>query len=269
MTSKTRQTGRFLPDLVSSLGHYRIWRFMAVNDLRARFARSRLGFGWIIVSFAVWAFGVGVVYAQLFELHAADFVPFLTIGFALWGYIVSSIVDSGGAFIISAGYVKQFNLPKQVYVWRLILSQLMSLGMTLLICAVVVLWFQPTAMLNVLYMLPGVALLVCACVLHAFLSAYITPYVRDLPHAASSALNVIFFVTPIIFPPALLKARNLEFLTAVNPFYYLIEGVRAPLLAGGLADATVYLGAAVYVLILLAVALPLCTLLDRRVVYTI
>ena len=269
MASNTRQTGRFLPDLVSSLAYYRIWTFMAVNDLRARFARSRLGFAWIIVSFAVWAFGVGVVYAQLFELKAVDFVPFLTVGFALWGYIVSSIVDSGGAFIISAGYVKQFNLPKQVYVWRLILSQLMTLGMTLLICAIVVMWFRPSAFANVAYMLPGLALLVCACILQAFLSAYLTPYVRDLPHAASSALNVIFFLTPIIFPPQLLKTRHLDFLIAVNPFYYLIEGVREPLLSGGLADPSVYVGAGVYVLILLAMAWTICSALDCRVVYAI
>jgi lipopolysaccharide transport system permease protein len=264
-----RQSGRFSRDLVASIRLFRVWGFLAVNDLRVRFARSRLGFGWIFLSFAVWAGGVGLVYARLFELDAKEFVPYLTIGFAIWGYLTSSIVESGSAFIVAAGYIKQFNLPKQVYVWRAILSQAITLGLTLIICVAVLLMLRPQALATSYLAIPGLALLLLAGALHAFLFAYITPYVRDLPHAASSALNVVFFLTPIIFPAKLLRSRGLDILFSVNPFYYLIEGVRYPLLNDALAKPEIYLGAVTYIAILTTFAAVVCGKLDRRIVYAL
>ncbi len=269
MAKEVRQTDAFFRDLLQSLKLYRVWGFLAVNDLRVRYARSRLGFAWIIVSFAVWAGGVGLVYAQLFDLTATQFVPFLTIGFALWGFISASIVESGSAFLVATGYVKQFSLPKQIYVWRIILSQAISLALTLLICGAVVIWFRPTAVRELPLALPGLVLLLLAGSLHAFLFAYLTPYVRDLPHAASSALNVIFFLTPIIFPPELLQKRGLSILSSVNPFHFLIESVRAPLLTGRFPDSEAYIGALVYLCLLGFVTMLLCRRLDRLVVYAL
>jgi ABC-type polysaccharide/polyol phosphate export permease len=266
---EARHLGRFFRDLAASIRLFPIWRFLAVNDLRVRFARSRLGFGWIFLSFAIWAGGVGLVYAQLFQLDATEFVPYLTVGFAIWGYLTASIVESGSAFIVAAGYVKQFNLPKQVYVWRAILSQAITLGLTLIICVVVLVILRPQVLATSYLALPGLLLLLFAGACHAFLFAYLTPYVRDLPHAAGSAMNVLFFLTPIIFPASLLRSRGLDILFSVNPFYYLIEGVRYPLLNAAPAAPSVYLGAVAYIAALALFSALVCGKLDRRIVYAL
>ncbi|MEO8346089.1 MAG: ABC transporter permease [Betaproteobacteria bacterium] len=264
------QSGNFLHDLMLAFRRWRVWSYLAVNDLKVRYARSRFGFAWIFISFAVWAAGVGFLYGRLFEIELREFVPFLTIGFAAWGFITGTMVDCGGALISAAGYVKQFNQPKQIYVWRSFATQVMSFSLSLLVCGAVLAIFGRLSIAGVACALPGLALLVAAGAGHAFLFSYLTPFFRDLPYALSSALNVVFFVTPIIFTPALLAKRGLDSFYLFNPFYYLIEVVRAPLMTGVLPHWMTLAGAAAYVLVLGVVAFGVvCKALDRRIVYAL
>jgi ABC-type polysaccharide/polyol phosphate export permease len=264
-----RQTGHFIADSFRAARLWRVWVHLAFNDLRGRFARSILGFAWILVSFAIWAAGVGLIYARLFELNAKTFVPFLTIGFALWGFISASFVESSGAFINAAGYIKQFNLPKQTYIFRSLLSQTITLSMSLVVCFIIIGLFGALTFEGVLYAIPGLLLLIFAALLHAFLSAYITPYLRDFPHAMASLLNVLFFVTPIIFPAEMLARKGLGTVYQYNPFYYLLEVVREPLLNGKAPAAAVWEGALTYVALLGLLVWGMCRSLDKRLVYAL
>jgi lipopolysaccharide transport system permease protein len=53
---------------------------------------------------------------------------------------------------------------------------------------------------------------------------------RDLPQIVSNLLQVFFYLTPIIWMPQLLPKRFNLLLLDTNPFFHLIEIVRAPLL---------------------------------------
>lgn len=264
-----RQSGIFHRDALNGLKLWRVWGYLAINDLRARFARSTLGVAWILVSFAIWAGGVGFIYARLFELETSTFVPFLTVGFALWGFITGSFVESSMTFLGAAGYVKQFNLPKQIYVYRSVMAQAISLSLSLVVCILVIAIFGRLTLSGVVFALPGLLLLLAAATLHAFISAYMTPYLRDFPHAMGSFMNVIFFVTPIIFPAEMLEQRGLGMIYQFNPFYYLLEVVREPLLSGTMPGMDIWGGALVYVAVLALFAWPFCRHLDKRLVYAL
>jgi lipopolysaccharide transport system permease protein len=53
---------------------------------------------------------------------------------------------------------------------------------------------------------------------------------RDFPQILASILQIAFYVTPIIWTPSMLSGRKDFILLDINPFYHLIEVVRAPLL---------------------------------------
>ncbi len=262
--------GSFVRDLLLSLRQWRVWTYLAINDLKVRYARSHFGFAWIFISFGVWAAGIGLMYARLFEFDARDFVPFLAIGFAIWGFITGTLVDCGSTLLIAAGYVKQFNRPKQIYVWRGFATQVVTFAFSLVVCIVVLAIVGRLSLAALACSVPGLLLLGAACAVHAFLSAYLTPFIRDLPYALGSALNVVFFVTPIIFTPALLAKRGLDGIYLFNPFYYLIEVVRAPLLTGSLPPLATLGIAAAYVVVVGGLTFGVvCKALDRRIVYAL
>ena len=69
---------------------------------------------------------------------------------------------------------------------------------------------------------------------------------RDVPQLINSVVQIVFFVTPIMWKPELL--RNATYIAELNPFYHLIEIVRAPLL-GSLPSANSYLAVLLITLI--------------------
>ena len=76
--------------------------------------------------------------------------------------------------------------------------------------------------------MPGLVLVLANGALATLLIGLISSRFRDVPQIISSVVQIVFFVTPIMWKPELLQGRSevVEF----NPFFHLIEVVRAPLL---------------------------------------
>src|SRR5690606_14975042 len=84
--------------------------------------------------------------------------------------------------------------------------------------------------------IPAMVLLIVNLAWVALLLGTVCARYRDLAQIIGSALQVIFYLTPIIWMPALLTGRRSLYLLDWNPLYHLIEIVRAPLL-GALPSA--------------------------------
>ncbi|RWH18102.1 ABC transporter permease, partial [Mesorhizobium sp.] len=170
-------------------------------------------------------------------------------------------------FVVSEGYIKQFSYPKQIYLLR----ALVSYGINMLIgfAAVVIMQFafHNFGLVAWLMALPGIAILIFAAQGHIIISAYVGTKFRDLPFAFSGILQVIFFVTPIMFPIDVLKAKGIDFVYRYNPLYYLIDIVRRPILEGSFPPFENYALAILYVLLVWIVAAATARRLDNRVVF--
>jgi ABC-type polysaccharide/polyol phosphate export permease len=77
--------------------------------------------------------------------------------------------------------------------------------------------------------IPAFALLVANLLWSALLVAVICTRFRDMPQIIANMLQVAFYLTPVIWLPELLSGHH-RWLLNLNPFYHLLEIVRAPLL---------------------------------------
>src|SRR5690606_16402494 len=111
------------------------------------------------------------------------------------------------------------------------------------------------------------ALLIVGALGHIAVSSYLCARSRDWPHAMAGLLQVIFFITPILFPAELLAERQLGFIYEVNPLYYLIDVVRRPMIGDGMPPLFSYVSESAYVMAgWVAAAITAC-LLSHRVVF--
>jgi lipopolysaccharide transport system permease protein len=98
--------------------------------------------------------------------------------------------------------------------------------------------------------LPGFALwLIDSLALSVLLGALCARF-RDIPPIVGSLLQMMFFVTPVIWKPDLIHA-DMRWLLPLNPFYSILEMVRAPML-GQVPGASTYLSAGLYSIALCA-----------------
>lgn len=257
---------QLLSDSWQSLRVWRVWWFLGVQDVKARFRRSAIGPLWILLNMALFVVGAGVLYGVMINQPMRILLPYLVIGFTLWATIVSSLTESAFAFVNAEGYIKQFCYPKQIYLMRTLVSSTIILLITLPALIPVQLYFRTFSIVGWLLAVPGLLLLLLAALGHITACAYLGVRFRDLPHAAGGALQVAFFVTPIMYPVKILQQRHYAWIYEFNPFYYLLEVARHPILEGKMASPEVYAVTALYVVLVWGIAYVTARSLDSRVV---
>ena len=244
-----------------------IWWFMAKQDLNSKFRRSYFGFSWLVLQQLVFAFGAGLLWASIFKLNPGEFIPSITIGFALWGFIVASFVEGSATFITSAGYIKQIALPLNVYVGRIMALHLTILAIAFSVAILVAILFGGFHPLGLINVIPGLLLLILCMFGTMRFFGILGARFRDIPHGLGSLFQMLFVVTPIIYPPSVLIERGLGWALHINPFASLIEVVRHPLLTGEFADPYHYMITLVLTVLAVGVSSILFKNLQYRVVY--
>jgi lipopolysaccharide transport system permease protein len=264
-----RQTDkhRLMKDVVKAFGLWRVWVFLGIRDVRIRYRRSFFGPAWILINSIVFVAAVGGVYGLLFNQTLSEFLPKLMAGFVVWVFINSTLIDGGTAFINAEGYIKQFAYPKQVYILRSWLNHLIVFTTSFFALLCLLLYLDKLSLAAIFYTLPGLTMLLIAGLLHTLNSAYLTVRFRDLPHILASGLQILFYVTPVIYPASMLEDRGFAFIYEVNPFYHLINVVKTPLLQQSPAAETSYWFLAGYLSILIVTSYLVMRRTDAKVVF--
>lgn len=246
---------------------WRVWTFLGVQDVRTRFRRSLIGPAWLLINLGLFIGGAGVVYGIMFRQPMTEFLPYLTTGLVLWNFLLSSLTEAGMSFVNAEGYIKQFAYPKQIYLLRTLvaLSSVLAVGLAAL--AVLLLLMGKFDIVGWLYAIPGMILLAAAALSHITIVAYTATRFRDLPHALTGVFQVLFFITPIMFPASILQDRGLELVYLFNPLYYLIDVVRFPILEQTFAPWSHYLFALCYIAVCASIGLAIARRLDDRIVF--
>jgi ABC-type polysaccharide/polyol phosphate export permease len=225
-----------ISDIRMALGCYNLVGMLGWQDVLQRYRRSALGPFWLTISMGVMIGTIGIVFGQIFKAPMDEFLPFLAIGIILWGFVSLVITEGCTGFIAAEGIIKQLPIPLFVHILRLVWRNILILGHNLIIFPLVLLVVgKPLSWLALISIVGFLLLLVNLVWIALFLGVFCSRY-RDMPQIVISVLQVFFYLTPIMWMPNLLPERASLFLLDLNPFYHLLEIVRAPLLGQAPSD---------------------------------
>jgi ABC-2 type transport system permease protein len=222
-----------------------LWGTMGMHDIRQRYRRSVIGPFWLTLSMGIFIAALGLLYAGILKQPLATYLPYVAAGFIVWGLISTLILDGTQTFIANEGMIRQLPAPLSLYVYRTIWSNLIIFAHNAVIFAVVALWFGINPGWVGLFALPALAVLAVNGVWMGLLLGLLSARFRDVPQILASLVQVMFFLSPIIWRPEMLPGRTL--IVDWNPFYHLVELVRSPLLGQLPAPSTLVFVAAVTV----------------------
>jgi len=227
-TSMTRlRLERARADLGDGLRRWELWGTLGWHDIRQRYRRSTLGPFWITISMGVMVGSLGFVYAGLFGHSLADYLPHLALGLIVWGFISNPILDGCNIFVGSEGVIRQLRAPLSVHVFRMTWRNLIFLAHNMVIYLVIVVAFRLWPGAAALLAIPGLFILCLNAVWTGILLGLLSARFRDIPYMIASVIQLLFLVTPILWRGDQISNR---LIVELNPFYHLIELVRAPLL---------------------------------------
>lgn len=200
------------------------------QDIKQRYRRSKLGPFWLTISMGTMIGMIGLIFGQVFGSPMKEFLPYLSAGIIFWTFISSCALEGSGSFINSAGMIRQLNLPLMLYVYRVIWRNVIVLVHNLAIVPVVFIVVGKELTWNFLWIVPGfIVLLLNITWMVVFLATICTRF-RDMPQIVDSLQKVFFYLTPVIWMPNSINPRSASLIVDPNPFYHLLQLVRAPIL---------------------------------------
>jgi ABC-2 type transport system permease protein len=181
--------------------HRELLGLLVKREVKARYKDSSLGFVWSLIRPLVLLLIYYVALGQFLGAARAipDFAVFIYAGLTAWT-LYSEILSLGTASIVAnSGLIKKVYLPREVFPLSVVGSSLFNFGMQLVILVLAtVLTEFPTGTRWLYFPLSLAVLLVWALAIALLLSA-VNVYLRDVGYLVEIALQVFFWVSPIVY----------------------------------------------------------------------
>ena len=230
--------------------HRELFTNLTLRELRGKYKRSALGWGWSMVNPLAQMAIFSLVFGFFLKVKPPvgdpsgleEFAFFLLCGLLPWTFLANGLTAGMGSLLANANLVKKVWFPRQLLVGATVssfgVSFLIELGVLavalLIVGNMIVPWIIP---------LLGVVVIQAAFVLGMALAFSVwNVYFRDLEYLVGIALQFWFYATPIVYPisvvekaledqPGLLTAYRLNPMTRfVEVYRDLFYSLRLPAL---------------------------------------
>lgn len=218
-------------DLQEAAAMWRLAWTLSLLDIKLRYRGSLLGPFWLTLSTSVMIGTIGFVYSSLFHTDITTYFPFLTLSIIIWTFFSGVMTEGCSTFIQAESLIRGTKLPFSLYAGRTVLRNLIILAHNIVVVAAVFLLFRVSLNPFALLAIPGFLVWLVDGFLVCLLFGIFCARFRDVAQIIQSVLQIVFFVTPIMWQPSLVKGQPLVSLViAINPFEALLHIVRAPIL---------------------------------------
>lgn len=209
-------------------------RNLTVAELKNRYQNTVLGFVWSILSPFLLALVLFFVFRYIFQ-QEQNFAAYLLVGLMSWRFFGTGTSSSVGAITGKPSLVTKIYIPRKILVLSSVLAILISSLLEFIILIPVVylllgklhitLLLFPLIHMIYFWLIYGVGLFLAA--------AYV--YFRDMNQIWEVLVNVLFFLSPIIYPMAAISDRTMPFYI-LNPMTAAILIYRDLFVYGKLPD---------------------------------
>jgi ABC-type polysaccharide/polyol phosphate export permease len=261
---KARIARTISEEVVAGFRIWRVWGIMGWDDIRQRYRRSVLGPFWITLSTGIFILLLGIIYSRLFHMELEHYMPYLTVGYIVWGFMSATVNDGCVAFIDPNRIIKQMKLPYSVYVLRMVWRNFIIFLHTIVIYIPVAIVFKVELNWAMLLAIPGLILVSVNLIWLTTVVAILSTRYRDIQPIIGTAFQLGMFATPIMWPISSLGDARI--VAELNPAYHLVEITRAPLL-GEFAGLHSWLAAIALAIVGSVLAAALMVRASRRIVF--
>jgi lipopolysaccharide transport system permease protein len=218
-----------MPRLFIELWQYRQFVISSIrNELKSRFARSKLGGLWVIVN----PLSQVLIYALILSNVLAAKMPgvdntygyaiYLMAGLLAWSLFVEIITRCLNLFIVQGNLMKKMSFPRITL--PCIVTGSCLLNYILLFAAMLVIFvlLGHQFSLVMLWLLPLTLIVVALALGIGLTLGILNVFLRDIGQVVPIILQVWFWFTPIVYPESIIP-ENYRHLMNLNPMYAIVS----------------------------------------------
>lgn len=211
-------------DILNGLRYWRVWSAIAWNAIKMEYRRTVLGPFWIALQHTLFILTLGYVFAGIQQEDYFSFFVYYATGYTFWILIFSFVTSAGNTFLGINGLPHMTRDAFSNHIYLQFTAQMMRFAHILVPLLFILLFFRDRISVNVPLLLCGFLMLLVFGFWVSILLGCLSLRFQDLVPAVTSIMQVMFFVTPVIFKTSRLPGA--EKISLFNPFYHLLIVVR-------------------------------------------
>lgn len=207
------------------LRHRGLLATLTARELKGRYRGSVLGFLWSLVQplllLAVYSLVFGLVFSPRAGSGPSPYPLFLVCGLFPWIWFSTGLMEGTTAFTTNAGLIRRAVFPAELLPMVSVLANLVHFLLALPVLALGLLvgraYGFPVSGWGALA-LPGIVALELPLIGGLALGlAALHAHFKDVRDLLTSALTLLFFLTPILYPVAAIPIPSLVWVVRVSP----------------------------------------------------
>jgi ABC-2 type transport system permease protein len=199
------------------------------KDLKVKYKNSALGFAWSLVNPLLYLAVFSIVFGGFLRGGIPKFGVYLMSGLLVWNFFATGTMGATGAVTGSANLVKKVRFPRIVLplasVGFAAVHFVLQLGV---LFAVLLVIYRSAFGPQLWLLLPALAVTLAFTVGMSLLASSLNVRFRDVEHLLEVALLAWFWLTPIVYPLALVrdKLRGLFWIFMANPMTTVVASMQ-------------------------------------------
>lgn len=237
-----------------------LWRnqelfyFFAWRDIKIKYKQTALGFLWAVLQPLLMMLIFTLLLGRALNLpdQSLPYPVYVFSGLIIWNVFATGLTNAANSMVSNALIIKKIYFPRLIIPVSSILVAAFDFIMAFLLFTLVLLYYkQPVAINAVVYWPLSLFLSMMATLgLGCWLAALNVKY-RDFRYVIPFLVQILFFVTPIIYPTSIIDYPYLQYVVASSPMYAAVEFFRFPLTSEMGSPTLVYLSLTTNVLLLI------------------
>jgi lipopolysaccharide transport system permease protein len=217
----------------SELWRYKeLFYFFTWRDIKIKYKQTVLGFLWAILQPLIMMLIITFFFARALKIPSNNlpYPVFVFSGLLLWTMFSSGLTASANSMVNNASIVKKIYFPRLIIPVSSVLVALFDFFMGLVLFLPLLVYYQQSVSISALWCWP-VALIVTvmATLGPGSLLAALNIKYRDFRYVIPFLIQILFFLTPIIYPVNILDHPVLKYIVVSSPMYAAVELFRLPL----------------------------------------
>lgn len=228
------KTGWAPIDLRELWQYKELFYIFAWRDIKVRYKQTLIGVAWAVVQPFMSMVVFSVFFGGLAKIPS-DGVPypiFVYSGLLFWNYFSTSLTVASNSLAVNENILKKIYFPRLLLPMSASVTPIIDFGFALLVMVGLMAYYQflPTLLGVLLFPVLMLCAFLAASGLGSFLAAVNVRY-RDVREAVPFFIQILFFVTPVIYPTTLVPAKY-QWILGLNPMTGIIEAARAGIIGG-------------------------------------
>lgn len=250
--------------------HYRdlMWLFVR-RDFVAQYKQTILGPVWHFIQPMLTSIMFLVVFSKIAHISTdqADPIVFYMAGNVIWTYFSTCLTNTSNTFTANASIFGKVYFPRLVLPLSIVISNIVKFGISLLLLLATMVYSTLVNGYSFYFswhwvFIPFLVAMMAGIGLGAgiIISALTTKY-RDFTVLIGFAVQLLMYITPIVYPLSYLGGKKYGIIVEANPLTYIVEAFKYCMIGQG----TVTLNGMLYSFIIMLVMLLVGTVIFTKV----